>query len=390
MINLFSFNLAGLLQRNPELLEENNYLWSRLLHLDMPLLVGLCMLAGVGLVVLYSAGGQDLEIILRQITRLTLGFAAMGIFAQISPRYLERIAPWLYTIALILLIGVLFKGDVGKGARRWLDLGIIRFQPSEIMKVAMPLTIAWLLANGSVPPSLWRLCLSAIMILLPLALIAKQPDLGTALLVGSSGIFTLFLGGIPWWLIILLITGLGALAPVAWHFLHDYQRARVMMFLNPESDPLGAGYHIIQSKIALGSGGFYGKGWLNGTQAHLDFIPESSTDFIFAVFGEEFGLIGAILLLILYLFVISRGIYIAIQAQETFARLLAGSLILTFFVYIFVNLGMVSGLLPVVGIPLPLISYGGTSLVTLMAAFGILMSIATHRRLNRSMAIKSI
>jgi len=304
----------------------------------------------------------------------------MGLFAQIPPQHLDRAAPWLYAAGIVLLVGVLLKGDIGKGARRWLDLGMVRFQPSEIMKVAMPMTIAWLLANNTLPPHFWHLMLAAVMILLPIALIAKQPDLGTALLVASAGAFTLFLGGISWWLMGILAASLVALAPVAWHFLHDYQRARVMMFLNPESDPLGAGYHIIQSKIALGSGGIYGKGWINGTQAHLDFIPERSTDFIFAVFGEEFGLMGAVLLLTLYLFVIARGLYIAAQAQGTFARLLAGSITLTFFVYIFVNLGMVSGLLPVVGIPLPLISYGGTSLVTLMAAFGILMSIATHRR----------
>lgn len=363
-------------------IKENNHFLSRLFHLDMPLLVGLCLLAGVGLVVLYSAGGQDMDLVGRQLLRLTLGFAGMGLFAQIPPRHLERVALWLYIVGVILLISVLFKGDIGKGARRWLDLGMLRFQPSEIMKVAMPITIAWLLASDTLPPRLWRLVLATIMILLPVALISKQPDLGTALLVASSGSFTLFLGGMSGWLILILVSGLAALAPIAWHFLHAYQRARVMMFLNPESDPLGAGYHIIQSKIALGSGGIHGKGWLHGTQAHLDFIPERSTDFIFAVFGEEFGLVGEILVLTLYLFIIARGLYIAIQAQKTFARLLAGSITLTFFVYVFVNLGMVSGLLPVVGIPLPLISYGGTSLVTLMAAFGILMSIGTHRHMK--------
>ena len=359
----------------------SHFLFVRPLYLDMPLLAGLCSLAGVGLVVLYSAGGQDMDLVIRQLMRLALGFAAMGLFAQIPSQQLERAAPWLYAVGVILLVGVLLKGDVGKGARRWLDLGMVRFQPSEVMKVAMPMSIAWLLAAGALPPRLWRLALAAGMTLLPVALIAKQPDLGTALLIASAGAFTLFLGGISWWLIGILAAGFGALTPVAWHFLHDYQRARVMMFLNPESDPLGAGYHIIQSKIAIGSGGFYGKGWLNGTQAHLDFIPERSTDFIFAVFGEEFGLVGEILLLSLYMFVIARGLYIVTQAQGTFSRLLAGSITLTFFVYVFVNLGMVSGLLPVVGIPLPLISYGGTSLVTLMAAFGILMSIGTHRQL---------
>ena len=351
-------------------------------HLDMPLLVGLCLLAGVGLVVLYSAGGQDPDVVTRQLLRLALGFATMGLFSQIPFQHIERAAPWLYAAGVLLLIVVMLKGDVGKGARRWLDLGVLRFQPSELMKVAMPMAIAWLLANDVLPPRLWRLILAGGMTLLPVALIAKQPDLGTALLVGSAGAFTLFLGGVSWWLIGILSGGLLGLAPLAWHFLHDYQRARVKMFLNPESDPLGAGYHIIQSKIAIGSGGLYGKGWLNGTQAHLDFIPERSTDFIFAVFAEEFGLIGEILLLALYLFVISRGLYIATQAQGAFARLLSGSLTLVFFVYVFVNLGMVSGLLPVVGIPLPLISYGGTSLVTIMAAFGMIMSVSTHRQLT--------
>ncbi len=363
---------------------ENHHFLARLLHLDGQLLLGLCLLAGVGLVVLYSAGGQDMDLVLRQLVHLILGFSAMGLFAQIPPQRFERITPWVYVLGVLLLCVVLFKGDIGKGARRWLDLGVVRFQPSEIMKVAMPMTIAWLLASNPLPPRPWRLLLAAVMILLPVALIAKQPDLGTALLVSSSGIFALFLGGISWWLIGTLTTILMVFAPVAWHFLHDYQRARVMMFLNPESDPLGAGYHIIQSKIAIGSGGVYGKGLFNGTQAHLDFIPERSTDFIFAVFAEEFGLIGECFLMTLYLSIIARGLYLAAQAQGTFARLLAGSITLTFFVYVFVNLGMVSGLLPVVGVPLPLISYGGTSLVTLMAAFGILMSISTHRTQNGS------
>ncbi len=361
---------------------ESSHLVSRLLRLDMQLLVGLCLLAGVGLVVLYSAGGQDPDLVVRQLLHLVLGFSAMGLFAQISPQHLERVAPWVYAVGIVLLCVVLLKGDVGKGARRWLDLGVVRFQPSEFMKIAMPMTIAWLLASNPLPPHPWRLMLAAVMILLPVALIAKQPDLGTALLVSSAGAFTLFLGGMSWWLIGALVAFLLTLAPVAWHFLHDYQRARVMMFLSPESDPLGAGYHIIQSKIAIGSGGLYGKGLFNGTQAHLDFIPERSTDFIFAVFAEEFGLIGEFFLLSLYLFVIARGLYITTQAHSTFARLLAGSITLTFFVYVFVNLGMVSGLLPVVGIPLPLVSYGGTSLVTLMAAFGILMSISSHRSVN--------
>ncbi len=359
---------------------EANISLARLLHLDLPLLVGLCLLAGVGLVVLYSAGGQDPAIVARQLVRLALGFGAMGIFAQISPHYLERAAPWVYGMGVLLLLAVLVAGDVGKGAQRWLNLGVLRFQPAEVMKMAMPMAISWLLAAGTLPPRLGRLLLAAFMLLIPVFLIVRQPDLGTALLVAAAGAFVLLLAGMSWWIIGLLLAALAALAPLVWHLLRDYQRDRVLMFLNPESDPLGAGYHIIQSKIAIGSGGLYGKGWLNGTQAHLDFIPERHTDFIFAVLAEEFGLVGEILLLLLYLFVVARGLYIANQSITSYGRLLAGSLTLTFFVYVFVNLGMVSGLLPVVGVPLPLISYGGTSLVTLMAAFGILMSVQAHSK----------
>jgi rod shape determining protein RodA len=351
------------------------------LHLDMPLLAGLVLLSCVGLVTLYSSGGQDLDLILRQTLRLGLAFAAMAVFAQVPPHHLERWSPWIYGAGVGLLTAVLVVGEIGKGAQRWLDIGVLRFQPSEIMKLAVPMMVAWFLAAKSLPPRLWRLSLSGLLIVVPVILIARQPDLGTALLVASAGGFVLFLAGIQWRLIGGLAAGLGALAPVVWFHMREYQRTRVLMLLNPESDPLGAGYHIIQSKIAIGSGGLYGKGWLNGTQSHLDFLPERSTDFIFAVFAEEFGLIGEVLLLTLYLLILARGLYIASQAQDSFARLLAGSLTLTFFVYVFVNIGMVSGLLPVVGLPLPLVSYGGTSLVTLMAAFGILMSIHTHRKL---------
>ena len=280
-----------------------------------------------------------------------------------------------------MLIAVLVFSEVGKGAQRWLDLGVIRFQPSEMVKLAVPLMIAWYLAEKRLPPTWQRLGVAALMIIVPVLLIAKQPDLGTSLLVASAGIFVLFLAGISWRLIgALMVTG-AATAPIAWYLMRDYQRQRVLTFLDPEKDPLGAGYHIIQSKIAIGSGGLYGKGWLNGTQSQLDFLPERHTDFIFAVLSEEFGLIGVLLLLGVYLFIIARGLYIATRAQDTFTRLLAGSLTLVFFVYLFVNTGMVTGLLPVVGVPLPLVSYGGTSLVTLMAGFGILMSIHTHRRL---------
>jgi len=315
------------------------------------------------------------------LIRFGLAFFVMVIVAQINPHTLQRWAPWIYGLGILLLIGVLLFGDIGKGAQRWLNLGVFKFQPSEMVKLAVPLMIAWYLAKQPLPPKLKTIALTFILIALPVGLIAKQPDLGTSLLVGSAGIFALFLAGISWRFIITLFGLAASAAPVVWMNMHNYQKQRVLTFLDPEKDPLGSGYHIIQSKIAIGSGGLFGKGWFNGTQSQLDFLPERHTDFIFAVLSEEFGLVGVLLLLSLYLFVILRGLYIASQAQETFGRLLAGSLILVFFVYLFVNTGMVSGLLPVVGVPLPLVSYGGTSLVTLMAGFGILMSIHTHRKL---------
>jgi len=351
------------------------------LHLDLPLLTGLLLLSGFGLVVLYSASGQDMQQVERQLVRLTLAFGVMIALAQIHPQTFRRWSPWLYLAGTIMLVLVLVSGVIGKGAQRWLDLGFMRFQPSELVKLATPMMIAWYLSSRSLPPSWKMLLVSLLLIFLPALLIAKQPDLGTAILVASSGLFVLFLAGISWRLIGGLVIALAAAAPLLWHFMRDYQRKRVLTFMNPESDPLGSGYHIIQSKIAIGSGGIYGKGWLNGTQSQLEFLPERHTDFIFAVLGEEFGLVGISLLLLLYTFIILRGLYIASQAQDSFSRLLAGALTLVFFVYLFVNTGMVSGLLPVVGVPLPLVSYGGTSLVTLMAAFGILMSIHTHRKL---------
>ncbi len=356
--------------------------FARGMHMDWPLLLGLLALAVVGLVILYSASGEDWAVIYRQILRLAIAFFIMFVVAQIAPHHLEYWTPWVYGFGLLLLIAVLLFGDVGKGAQRWLDLGIFRFQPSEVMKIAVPMMVAWYLAEKSMPPTNKRLMVACAIIVVPVLLIAKQPDLGTALLVGSAGVFVLLFTGVSWGLIGAFVLVLAAIAPVVWFYLmHDYQRQRVFTFLNPESDPLGSGYHIIQSKIAIGSGGLYGKGWLNGTQSQLDFLPERSTDFIFAVFAEEFGLIGILLLLVFYLYIIFRGLNIAHQAQDTFTRLLAGSLVITFFIYIFVNIGMVTGLLPVVGVPLPLVSYGGTSIVTLMAGFGILMSIQTHRKL---------
>ncbi len=350
-------------------------------HIDLPLLAGLLLLCGYGLIILYSASGENLDQLERQAIRLTLAFVVMLAVAQINPITLWRWSPWLYIVGLAMLVAVLVFGEIGKGAQRWLDLGFIRFQPSEMVKLAVPLMIAWYLAEARLPPNWRRLTMAAIMIIVPVLLIAKQPDLGTALLVASAGVFVLFLAGISWRLIGGLFVAGAAAAPVVWYLMRDYQRQRVLTFLDPENDPLGAGYHIIQSKIAIGSGGLYGKGWLNGTQSQLDFLPERHTDFIFAVLSEEFGLVGVLVLLALYLFIIGRGLYIATRAQDTFTRLLAGALTLVFFVYLFVNTGMVTGLLPVVGVPLPLVSYGGTSLVTLMAGFGMLMSIHTHRRL---------
>jgi rod shape determining protein RodA len=351
------------------------------LKLDAPLLAGLVLISAFGLVVLWSAGGQDSDLLVRQAIRLGVAFGVMLAIAQVPPKLLRMWSPWLFAAGLLLLLAVLVAGDFGKGAQRWLDLGIVRFQPSEIMKLAVPMMAAWYLHDRPLPPRFMEVLVVLALVVAPSFLIARQPDLGTALLVASSGLLVILLGGLRLRLIVLLGAVGAALAPVLWHFMHDYQRRRVLTFFNPESDPLGAGYHIIQSKIALGSGGLFGKGWGNGSQAQLEFLPERSTDFIFAVLGEEFGLIGLVLLIAGYLFLVARGLFIAFEAQNTYARLLAGSISLTFFVYVFVNTGMVTGLLPVVGVPLPLISYGGTSMVTLMAGFGILMSINGHRNL---------
>jgi rod shape determining protein RodA len=351
------------------------------LHLDIPLLLGLLLWSGIGLAVLYSAGGQDTNLLARQGIRLAVAFTAMCVLAQVSPRHLFFWTPWLYAIGIVLLIVVLLFGDVAQGAQRWIKIGPLNFQPSEMLKISVPMMVAYYLGDRTLPPTFARVLVAGILVIVPTLLIARQPDLGTALLIACSGAFVLLLGGISARLIAACALVASASAPIMWYSMHDYQRQRVLTFLNPEQDPLGAGYHIIQSKIAIGSGGTYGKGWLNGTQSQLDFLPERSTDFIFAVFSEEFGLSGVLILIAIYLAVVFRGLFIASQAQDSYARLLAGSLVLTFFVYVFVNIGMVSGLLPVVGLPLPLLSYGGTSLVTVMAAFGILMSIHTHRRL---------
>ena len=351
------------------------------LKMDGPLLIGLALIACYGLIVLYSSSGQDLGSVGRAAIRLGMGIAAMLGLAQVNPNFLRRSSPWLYALGMILLIVVDVTGYIGKGAQRWLDLGFVRFQPSEIMKLAVPMVCAWFLHERPLPPSPTHLLILAGIILAPVVLVVLQPDLGTGVLIIIAGGLVILLAGLQ----MRIIASLAALAGIAawfgWSLLHDYQRQRVLTFLDPQTDPLGAGYHIIQSQIAIGSGGVFGKGWMNGSQAQLEFLPESTTDFVFAVIGEEFGLLGLAILLILYLFVVGRALWLAMQTQDTFARLLAGSLALTFFVYVFINTGMVSGLLPVVGVPLPLVSYGGTSMVTLLAGFGILMSLYSHRKL---------
>jgi len=351
------------------------------LHIDPILFAGLLILMACGLGILYSASDGSVEVVNRQLVRLAIAFAVMFFVAQIPQHQFYLWAPWFFALGIILLILVLVAGDVGKGAQRWLNLYVIRFQPSEMMKLVTPMMIAWYLCEKPFPPKVTSLVISLALVILPTMLIARQPDLGTALLVAAAGFFVVFFGGIRWRLLFGVIFSMLALIPVLWQFMHDYQKQRVLTLFDPGSDPLGSGYHIIQSTIAIGSGGIYGKGWLNGTQSQLDFLPERTTDFIFAVFAEEFGIMGAIVLLSIYAFIIIRGLYIAANAQDSFGRLLAGSLSMTFFVYLFVNVGMVSGILPVVGVPLPLVSYGGTSMVTLMAAFGMLMSISTDRRL---------
>jgi rod shape determining protein RodA len=342
----------------------------RRLHIDGPLLGALVFVCAFGLFVLYSAVGESNRLLINQMVRIGVAFVAMLIVAQLPPDFLRRWTPWGYAAGLILLVLVLTKGDVGQGARRWLDLGI-RFQPSEAMKLGVPM----------MTPRLGQLVIIAVMIAVPTLLIAKQPDLGTSLLIAASGIIVIVLAGMSFRLMLGLVVAAVPGALVLWNFMQDYQKQRVLTLLNPDSDPLGAGYNIIQSKIALGSGGMFGKGWTNGSQAQLEFLPERDTDFIFAVLGEEFGLLGVLTLLVLYMFVVGRGLYIAVQARDTYSRLLAGSISLTFMVYVFVNTAMVTGIVPVVGVPLPLVSFGGTSMVTLMASFGILMSIHSHRKL---------
>lgn len=356
-------------------------LWTRI-HLDPWLCAFLLLLLGGGLVVLYSASGQRLSVVEAQAMRLGVALAAMVIVAQFSPKTLCRWTPVAYGAGLLMLIAVELMGDIGMGAQRWLVIpGVIRFQPSELMKVAMPMMIAAYLHRRALPPSLPDLLVCAAIIAVPVLLIARQPDLGTSLLVAASGVFVVLLAGISWRIVGVLGLLAGSALPLLWMNMHGYQRQRVLTFLNPESDPLGSGWNIIQSTTAIGSGGIFGKGWTMGTQSQLEFLPERHTDFIVAVLGEELGLIGMLSFLAVYLLIVGRGLVMANQAHDTFGRLVGGSLILTFFIYVFVNIGMVSGILPIVGVPLPLVSYGGTSSVTLLTGFGILMAIHGHRRL---------
>ena len=351
-------------------------------RLDPALLILLMLIMGFGLIVLYSASGQNMAMVNRQAIRLGVGIVVMLAISQVPPRILMLWTPWLYGVGIALLLATWMLG-VGRGTQRWLDLGLLRFQPSEIMKLAVPMMIAWYLHPKVLPPGWKPVFVTLGILLIPTLLIARQPDLGTALLVAMSGIITLYLAGLRWRVLFGFAGLAAAAAPVLWLVMKEYQRDRVRTFLNPEADPLGHGWNIIQSKVAVGSGGLTGKGWLNGSQSHLDFIPERHTDFILAVLSEEFGLIGVTLLMLAYMLLIARGLYIANVARHTGSRLLAGALSLTVFVYVLVNGAMVSGVLPVVGVPLPLISYGGTSAVTLLAGFGMMMSIYSHRKFIR-------
>jgi len=358
--------------------------WLHWPQLDLPLLAGLLVLMGGGLLVLYSASGGNTGLWLRQAVRLGVAVAAMLVLAQVPARFLRILTPAIYAAGVLLLVVVAGLGDIGKGAQRWLDLGFVRFQPSEIMKLAVPMMCAWYLHDRALPASFGETLVVLAIILVPAVLIFEQPDLGTALLVMAAGVYVLFFAGLPWkWLAALGAAGLAAL-PLAWTMMHDYQRTRVLTLIDPTTDPLGKGFHTLQATIAIGAGGAFGKGWMQGTQTHLEFIPERTSDFIFAVFSEEFGLVGNVVLMLLFLALVARALLIAMNASTTFSRLLAGSIALIIFTYAFVNMGMVSGILPVVGVPLPFVSYGGTALVTLGLACGMLMSVNRHRKLVQS------
>ncbi|NVK31127.1 MAG: rod shape-determining protein RodA [Gammaproteobacteria bacterium] len=362
--------------------EVGRFGWfAHVLRVDFLLLLLLGTVVSLGLVVLWSASGQDPDMMRRQLIRLSLSIFVLMVVARIPPSLMRHFAGYLFWGTALLLVAVLVVGDVGKGAQRWLDLGVIRFQPSEFAKLTVPIAVAAYISKMPTPPSIMRSASAVAIALVPAVLIVKQPDLGTAILVAVSGLAVVFMSGLTWWAIGAVIVALASAAPLYFKYvMHDYQRQRVLTLFEPSSDPLGSSYHIIQSKIAVGSGGLYGKGYLQGTQSQLQFLPERHTDFIFAVIGEELGLIVGILLLMLYLAIIIRCLVIAASSQDSFSRLLAGALTVSFFVYVFVNIGMVIGVLPVVGVPLPLISYGGTSMVSLAIAFGMIMSIANDKQ----------
>ena len=350
------------------------------LHIDFPLLVAFLAIFMISLTAIYSASNSNIDAVVNQAIKILISISAMAVVAQFSPLSYGRVGPWLFFLCLVLLILVLVIGETRNGATRWLNIGI-SFQPSELMKIAMPLMIARYISSGALPPTVFSVGVSITIVLVPSYLIMEQPDLGTSILIAFSGLVVIFLSGLKKRYLAVAFGLFLAYLPLMWANMHPFQKNRVLAFLNPGSDPTGSGYHLIQSKIAIGSGGLFGKGWLNSTQGQLDFLPERTTDFIFAILAEEFGFLGISLLIGIYLFIIGRGIMIAINAQDLFSRLLASSISLTFFVYVFVNIAMTTGLLPVVGIPLPLISSGGTSMLTIMVGLGMLMSVQTHRRL---------
>ena len=353
-------------------------------HMDRPLLLGICLLLITSLLMLYSADNESWDRPLRQMLNISVAISCMWLIANLPLHFLKRAAVPVYLLGMVLLIGVALFGEISHGARRWLDFGVVSVQPSELMKIGVPMMMAWYFEKHEATLTLKNYFIAALLLFIPIGLILRQPDLGTSLLIFASGFYVLFLAGLSWWVMAILLVSALASAPVMWSLLHEYQRHRIMMLFDPSQDALGNGYHTIQATIAVGSGGLFGKGYLNGTQTHLDFLPERTTDFIFAVYSEEFGLLGCIVLLAMYAFVIWRGFGIAANASTYFTRLMAGSITLTFATYTFVNMGMVSGILPVVGVPLPLISYGGTSMLTLLLGFGILMSIDTHKKLVKT------
>ncbi len=360
-------------------------LWLRLIaHIDRPLFAGIVCLLLISLLVLYSADNASWDRPVKQLANILVAITAMWLIANLPLHYLKRTAVPVYVIGMLMLIAVALFGEISHGARRWLNIGVATMQPSELMKIGVPLMMAWYFDKHEATLTLKKYFVATLLLLLPIALIARQPDLGTSLLILASGFYVLFLAGLSWRVMGVLLVAVIASAPVMWSMLHDYQRHRILMLFDPSQDALGNGYHTIQASIAVGSGGILGKGYLNGTQTHLDFLPERTTDFIFAVFSEEFGLLGCVLLLSLYSYVVWRGFKITGNASTYFTRLMAGSITLTFATYAFVNMGMVSGILPVVGVPLPLISYGGTSMLTLLLGFGMLMSVETHKKLVRS------